>query len=256
MKGLVAMLTDFGLRDGFVGAMKGVIVGMNPEVQIVDISHEVEPFNILHGALLLRAHFSYFPKGTIFLCVVDPGVGSERLPLVVNTGGYTFVGPYNGLFDLALRSIGDIPKAYKINIEKFALPRINETFHGRDVFAPVAGWLSKGLDPREVGSPVDYKFKLPWEEPEDRGEILMGRIVYFDHFGNAITNVPCGRYEEGYFRGQKLRVVSYFLEAEKDKPALLCGSFGLMEVFLPMENFKERLGVMVGECVTLKKTCT
>ncbi|WP_323700021.1 SAM hydrolase/SAM-dependent halogenase family protein [Pampinifervens diazotrophicum] len=252
----MAILTDFGLRDGFVGVMKGVILGINPEVQLIDISHEVEPFNILHGALLLKAHFSYFPKGTIFLCVVDPGVGSERLPIVVSSGGYTFVGPYNGLFDLALKNIEDKPKAYKINMEGFALSRINETFHGRDVFAPIAGWLSKGLAPQEVGSPIEYQFKLPWEEPEDMGDTVLGKILYFDRFGNGITNVPCGRYKEGYFRGQKLRVVSYFLEAEKGKPALVCGSFGLMEVFLPMENLKEKLGVRVGESITLKKTPT
>jgi len=252
----VAVLTDFGHKDGFVGVMKGVILGINPEVQLIDISHEVEPFNILHGALLLKAHFSYFPKGTIFLCVVDPGVGSERLPIVVSSGGYTFVGPYNGLFDLALKNIEDKPKAYKINMERFALSRINETFHGRDVFAPIAGWLSKGLAPQEVGSPIEYQFKLPWEESEDMGDTVLGKILYFDRFGNGITNVPCDRYKEGYFRGQKLRVVSYFLEAEKGKPALVCGSFGLMEVFLPMENLKEKLGVRVGESIALKKAPT
>lgn len=251
MKGLVAVLTDFGLKDGFVGAMKGVILSINPEVQIVDISHEVEPFNILHGALLLKAHFSYFPKGTVFLCVVDPGVGSERLPIVVTAGGYTFVGPYNGLFDLVLRDIKEVPKTYEI--EKFTLPRINETFHGRDVFAPVAGWLSKGINPQDVGRHIDYKFKLLWEEPEDRGDIVVGKIVYFDQFGNGITNIPCKRYEEGYFRGEKLRVVSYFLEAERNKPAFVCGSFGLMEIFLPLDNFRERFNVKIGEKVDLKK---
>ncbi|MEJ5339631.1 MAG: SAM-dependent chlorinase/fluorinase [Aquificaceae bacterium] len=245
------MLTDFGLKDGFVGAMKGVILSINPEVQLVDLSHQVEPFNILHGALLLKAHFSYFPAGTIFLCVVDPGVGSERLPLVVVSGSYTFVGPYNGLFDLALRSIGETPRAFRI--EKFTLPRINETFHGRDVFAPVAAWLSRGVAPEEVGSPTDYRFKLQWQEPEDRGDEILGSIVYFDSFGNAITNIPCGRYVEGYFRGERLRVVSYFLEAEMGKPALVCGSFRLMEIFLPMDNLRERLGVHTGEEVMLKK---
>ncbi len=252
MKGPIAILTDFGLRDGFVGAMKGIILSINPEVQIVDITHEVEPFNILHGALLLKAHFPYFPRGTIFLCVVDPGVGSERLPVVVSCGGYTFVGPYNGLFDLALGDIDEAPTAYII--EKFTLRRINETFHGRDVFAPVAGWLSRGLEPKEVGSPLDYEFKLGWAEPEEIGDRVLGKVVYFDRFGNGITNIPCGRYVEGYFRGERLRVVSYFLEAERGKPAFLCGSFGLMELFLPMENLRDRLGVKIGERVVLKKS--
>lgn len=254
MKGFVAMLTDFGLKDGFVGAMKGVILSINPEVHIVDLSHQIEPFNILHGALLLKAHFSYFPEGTIFLCVVDPGVGSERLPLVVVAGSYIFVGPYNGLFDLALKDIKQTPRAFKI--EKFTLPRVNETFHGRDVFAPVAGWLSKGLAPEEVGSSIDYKFKLNWEDPEDLGNEVLGKVVYFDSFGNGITNIPCGRYTEGYFRGERLKVVSYFLEAYAGKPALVCGSFGLMEVFLPMDNLQKKLGVQVGERVILKKLQT
>lgn len=249
--GLVAILTDFGLEDGFVGAMKGVILSVNPQAQIVDISHQVEPFNVLHGALLLKAHFSYFPEGTIFLCVVDPGVGSQRLPLVVKAGKYTFVGPYNGLFDLALRELKVKPQAFRI--EKFTLPRKNETFHGRDVFAPVAGWLSRGLAPEEVGSPVEYHFSLQWEEPQEVENTLIGKIVYFDRFGNGITNIPCGNYEEGYFREKRLRVVSYFLEAEKGVPAVLCGSFGLMEVFLPMDNFREKLGAKVGEKVILKK---
>lgn len=248
------MLTDFGLKDGFVGAMKGVILSINPEVQLVDLSHQVEPFNILHGALLLKAHFSYFPAGTIFLCVVDPGVGSERFPLVVLSGSYTFVGPYNGLFDLALRDMGGLPRAFRI--EKFTLPRINETFHGRDVFAPVAGWLSRGVAPEEVGSPVDYQFRLNWEEPEGREDGVLGKIVYFDSFGNAITNIPCGAYTEGYFRGERLRVVSYFLEVDRGKPAFICGSFGLMEIFLPMDNLRERLGARAGEEVMLKKLST
>lgn len=251
MRGTVAMLTDFGLKDGFVGAMKGVILGINPEVHLVDISHQVEPFNILHGALLLKAHFSYFPEGTVFLCVVDPGVGSERLPLVVRAGRYTFVGPHNGLFDLALRDLGVLPEAFRI--EKFTLPRLNETFHGRDVFAPVAGWLSRGLTPEEVGDAVGYRFTLPWDEPEDRGDEVLGRIVYFDSFGNGITNIPCGSYAEGYFRKRKLQVVSYFLEARRGSPACLCGSFGFMEIFLPMENFRKRLGVRTGERILLKK---
>lgn len=244
------MITDFGLKDGFVGAMKGVILSINPHVQIVDISHQVEPFQIVQGALLLRAHFSYFPKGTCFLCVVDPGVGSERLPLIVRAGDYTFVGPHNGLFDLALRSIGQSPRAYRI--EKYALPAPNQTFHGRDVFAPACAHLTVGLDPLEVGSPVEYSFLLPWEEPFREGQWLVGRVVYFDHFGNCVTNLPCGSYEEGTFRSYRLKVVSHFLQGKKGSPALVCGSFGLMELFLPMDSAKERLGVRLGEEVKVR----
>ena len=249
MGGVIAILTDFGTKDGFVGAMKGVILSINSEAKIVDISHHVEPFDVMGGALILKAHYSYFPKGTVFLCVVDPGVGSERLPIALKTRDYYFVGPNNGIFDLALREQEDI-RAFRI--ERFSLPRLNNTFHGRDVFAPVAGHLSRGVPIEEVGTPVEYKFSLEWEEPEEEGGILWGKVVYFDRFGNCITNIPCGNYEYGIFRSQRLKVVSYFLEAEREKPALVCGSFGFMELFLPMESAKEKLRVERGEMVGVK----
>ncbi len=251
MRRVVAILTDFGTKDGFVGAMKGVILSINPEVQLVDISHEVEPFNVLEGALLLKAHFKYFPKGTIFLCVVDPGVGSERLPVVIEGGGYFFVGPMNGIFDLAIKDTRCKPKAHRI--ENFTLPRVNQTFHGRDVFAPAAGWLSRGVPLEKVGSPVEYSFSLNWVEPEDRGEEIWGRVLYFDRFGNCITNIPCGEYSVAYFRGQELPVISYFLKGERGKPALLCGSFGFMELVVPLGNAREVLKVSLGEVVGVKK---
>ncbi|MFN3871013.1 MAG: S-adenosyl-l-methionine hydroxide adenosyltransferase family protein [Aquificaceae bacterium] len=250
MYSIIAILTDFGTKDGFVGAMKGVILGINPKVHIVDLSHHVEPFNVLHGALLLKAHFSYFPKGTIFLCVVDPGVGSERLPIVVSSGDYTFVGPYNGLFDLALRSIEDKPKAYKI--ERYTLLQVSQTFHGRDVFAPACAYLSKGIKPEDFGMPIDYRFTLPWENPREEKGYLVGKVIYFDHFGNCITNIPCGAYKEGIFRGKSLRIASHFLEVKDKRPALICGSFGFMELFIPMDNARDKLGVDLGEEVRIK----
>ncbi|MFN7065190.1 MAG: S-adenosyl-l-methionine hydroxide adenosyltransferase family protein [Aquificaceae bacterium] len=250
MNSVIAILTDFGARDGFVGAMKGVILGINPYVNTVDISHEVEPFNIMHGALILRSHFFYFPKGTIFLCVVDPGVGSERLPVIVKAGDYLFVGPYNGLFDLALRNIDKDPRAYKI--EKYILPDISQTFHGRDIFAPAAAYLSRGVKPHKFGSPVEYRLTLPWEEARREGEYLVGKIVYFDRFGNCITNIPCSPCLEGVFRGKRLRIATHYLEVEKGEPALICGSFGLMELFIPMDNAKERLKVERGEEIRVK----
>lgn len=250
MNSLIAILTDFGTRDGFVGAMKGVILSINPHAKIVDISHEVEAFNILHGALILRAHFSYFPKGTIFLCVVDPGVGSERLPIVVKTKEYIFVGPYNGIFDLAIKSMGGGIEAYKI--ERYTLPQISQTFHGRDIFAPVAAYLSKGIDPKEVGSPIKYRFSLDWEEAKVEEDFIKGKVIYFDRFGNCITNIPCGNYVEGVFRSSVLKVVSHYLEADKAMPALICGSFGLMELFIPMDSAKESLKIHLGEEVCVK----
>ncbi len=237
---VVALLTDFGLKDGFVGAMKGVILSINPQAQIVDISHQVEPFNVLEASLLLKAHYKYFPKDTVFVCVVDPGVGSERLPLAVRCGDYSFVGPNNGVFDLALKDIGEEIRAYKI--ENFTLPRINQTFHGRDVFAPVSAWLSMGVDMERIGPPVEYGFLLSWGEPAYASDRVVGKVVYFDRFGNAITNVPCAGYKGALYKGRYLRVCTHFLEGEKGALATLCGSFGYMEIFTPLGSARE-LGV-------------
>ncbi|MDQ7038772.1 MAG: S-adenosyl-l-methionine hydroxide adenosyltransferase family protein [Aquificota bacterium] len=248
---LVALLTDFGTGDGFVGAVKGVILSVNPEVRIVDISHEVEPFNILEGALILKAHYRYFPEGTVFLAVVDPGVGSERRPLALRCGVHFFVGPDNGIFDLAVEDIGEDPEAVLIENEKFTLPRVNNTFHGRDIFAPVAAYITRGVPLKEFGRSVSYERRLKFPRVTAEGKKVVGEIVYFDRFGNGITSIPCGDYSYGVFRGEKIKVVPYFQAGEKGKLSLTCGSFGFMELFVPMENAKERFRLRKGEEVVV-----
>ncbi len=245
---VVALLTDFGTQDGFVGAMKGVILSIAPDTPIVDISHEVEPFNILEGALILRAHYSYFPEKTVFVCVVDPGVGSERKALIVETPKYFFVGPDNGPFDLVLREEGSF-KVYEITNERYTLPKRNNTFHGRDVFAPVGAYLKKGVKPEEIGKEIKYEFKLNFPEPVKRDNYVEGEIVHFDRFGNAITNVKCSNYAEGVFRNKKIKVVNHFLEGIPGEINAVCGSFGLMELFTPMDSAKERFSLKIGERV-------
>ena len=246
---VIALLTDFGTKDGFVGSMKGVILSINPGVQIVDISHEVEPFNILEGALLLKAHHRFFPKGTVFVCVVDPGVGSERRPLALSCGGYFFVGPDNGIFDLALKDLGSDPQA--VVIEKFTLPEVSSTFHGRDVFAPVAAHITRGVPLEEFGRSVDYVPKLRLPEAVREGNAVRGEIIHFDRFGNGITNVPCGSYSHGEIRGKRVKVVPFFQAGERGKLNLICGSFGFMEVFTPMGSAKDEFGLKLGEEVLL-----
>ncbi|RUM31005.1 MAG: hypothetical protein DSY32_01635 [Aquifex sp.] len=245
---VIVLLTDFGTKDGFVGVMKGVILSINPSVQIVDLSHEVDSFNVLEGALLLKAHYSYFPKGSVFVGVVDPGVGSERKGIILETENYYFVGPDNGLFDLVVKEENKF-KVYEIKNGKFTLPKRNNTFHGRDVFAPVAAHLSRGVKPEEIGSPTEYKRKLNLPEVKREKEFLEGEIIYFDKFGNAVTNVPCGNYRGAEFRGERLKVVSHFLAGEKEKLSSTCGSFGFMELFVPMENAKSKLNLKLGEKV-------
>ncbi|WP_457600224.1 SAM hydrolase/SAM-dependent halogenase family protein [Hydrogenivirga sp.] len=248
---VVALLTDFGTRDGFVGVVKGVILSINPGVSVVDISHEVEPFGILEGALLLRAHYRYFPPGTVFVAVVDPGVGSERKPIALRAGEYFFVGPDNGIFDLVVREFKRPPSAVVLEDEKYQLPRVNNTFHGRDIFAPAAAYISKGVPLKEFGREIDYKPKLNFPEVRKEGKKFAGKIIHFDRFGNAITNVPCGNYSHGEFRGEKLRVVPFFQAGERGKLNLICGSFGFMELFIPMASAREELNLKLGEEVSL-----
>jgi len=243
---VIVLLTDFGTKDGFVGAVKGVILSINSSVQIVDLSHEVDSFNILEGALLLKAHYSYFPKGSIFIGVVDPGVGSERRGIIVKTENYYFVGPDNGLFDLVLEEDRNF-NVYEIKNEKFTLPKRNNTFHGRDVFAPVAAHLSKGVKPEEMGPKINYTKKLNFPKVKREKYSLEGEIIYFDKFGNAVTNIPCDEYKYAEFRGEKVKVVPYFLAGEKERLNSTCGSFGFMELFVPTENAKEKYNLKVGE---------
>jgi len=247
----VVLITDFGLRDGFVGALKGVMLSINPNLQIVDLSHEVSPFEILEGALLLKAHYRYFPKGSIFVGVVDPGVGSQRRGMILETDNYLFVGPENGLFDLVLKEEGNF-RAYEIG-EKYTLPRKNNTFHGRDVFAPVAAHLSLGVKPSEIGRKVNYRFFLNYPKPINEGDKVIGEIVYFDRYGNAVTNVPCGNFRGGIFRGESFKVVPFFLAGERDKLNSTCGSFGLMELFVPQDSARERFSLKKGERVVFLK---
>ena len=250
---VVALLTDFGTQDGFVGAMKGVILSINPGAVVVDISHEVQPFNILEGALLLKAHYRYFPPGTVFLAVVDPGVGSERRPIAVRCGDYFFVGPDNGIFDLVIRELEGPPSAVILEKKELQLPRVNNTFHGRDIFAPTAGYLSRGVPLSAFGRKVEYTYRLDFPEAQFEGDRVRGKILYFDRFGNAITNVPCGDYSHGEFRGEKIRVVPYFQAGDRGKLNLICGSFGFMELFTPMANARERFDLRLGEEVLLWK---
>ncbi|WP_448588359.1 SAM hydrolase/SAM-dependent halogenase family protein [Thermocrinis sp.] len=242
---LITLLTDFGEKDGFVGAVKGVILSINPSCSIVDLTHQVEPFNIKEGALILRAHYKYFPKNTIFMGVVDPGVGSERKGVALRCGDYFFVGPMNGLFDLALKELGKPIECHLI--ENFILPRINQTFHGRDVFAPVCGHLSRGVPLDTVGRRIEYSFLLDWEDAKEFEDGIEGKIIHFDRYGNAITNVPCGRYSRFFFRNEVLKVVDHFLAGEREKLNSVCGSFGFMELFVPMDSAKEKFELKVEE---------
>lgn len=189
MKPVVTLLTDFGTADYFVGAVKGVILTINPHVSIVDITHEIPPQDVEAGAFTLLTCYREFPAGTIHLAVVDPGVGSTRRPIVVSAGSYYFVGPDNGLFSYVL----DTQRPYQIfhlTASQYFREKPSATFHGRDLFAPVAAALSNGVKPDKLGPQILDEVRLaplsPWQQ---KGGDVKGRIIHIDRFGNCITNL-------------------------------------------------------------------
>jgi hypothetical protein len=182
----ITLLTDFGLQDPYVGITKGVILSVNPDVTIIDITHEVEPQSVREGAFLVEAYYRYFPVESIHVAIVDPTVGSERRPIILRKGGHLFVGPDNGIFTLIM---DDVPKVYAIENPDLMLKKVSSTFHGRDIFAPVAAHLAKGLPPSFFGRPVADPVRLGDMLPRIEGNSLEGEVVRVDRFGNAITNI-------------------------------------------------------------------
>jgi S-adenosylmethionine hydrolase len=186
---VVALLTDFGLRDHYAGTMKGVVLGICPDAALVDITHDVPAHDVLAGALELEAAWPYFPPGTVFLAVVDPGVGSARRALAAEGGGCRFVGPDNGLLSLVLER-APVERLVELTDRRFSRPTISRTFEGRDRFAPAAAWLAAGTPIAELGQPIDSYERLAIPAPRELDSGVDGQVLKADRFGNLITNLP------------------------------------------------------------------
>jgi S-adenosylmethionine hydrolase len=188
---VIALMTDFGIGDGDVGVLKGVMLSIAPQVQMVDITHDVAPQHVASGAWILAAAYRYFPKGTVYLCVVDPGVGSKRLPIAVHAGNWFFVGPDNGLFSY-IYAEQEIYEAVAITDEAYHLSDTSYTFHGRDIFAPIAAHITRGVPLAEMGPTLDPATltRLDTIAPQRWSGKIPASIVHVDHFGNLITNIP------------------------------------------------------------------
>lgn len=258
--GLITLTTDFGTRDNYVGSLRGVIHAINPKVTIADISHDIPSYDIVHGAYVLGTTYALFPKGTIHVAVVDPGVGSERLPILIETERYCFIGPDNGLFSMVQEKIRHI---YQLKNARFFRPQVSNTFHGRDVFSPVAAHLSRGVDPKHFG-PVLKKchsleiFKVVHSKTEIRAH-----IVAIDKFGNAITSLTQETFVQkigkrpfqltaGNLRLSQLSQT--YSEVGEQEPVLVFGSNGLLELALYQGSIAERWKLKVGQEVRLKKS--
>lgn len=256
---LIALLTDFGWRDTFAGVMKGVIAGIAPAARVVDLCHGVEPQEIDQARFLLRGAVPFFPKGTIFVCVVDPGVGSARRALCVQSGGRIFVGPDNGLFTEALAEKG--AKAREISNPKLHLPSVSQTFHGRDVFAPAAAHLASGVAPARLGKLVRDPVRLPPIDPVRTGRrFWSGRIAHIDRFGNLITNLPAAEFLPPAVRGVAVsagfqtisRICRSYAEAPDGELFLIAGSSGTIEISLKQGSAANKLGMAVGAPVEVE----
>ncbi|HBF43794.1 MAG TPA: hypothetical protein DDW42_09270 [Desulfobacteraceae bacterium] len=186
--GIITLTTDFGLKDAYVAIMKGVILSINPEARIIDISHQVNAGSIVNAASLVEETYRFFPEGAIHVAVVDPGVGGRRRPILFQTENHFFVGPDNGIFWPIISNLQDV-EIINLTEMKYFLPHVSHTFHGRDIFAPVAAHLSRGVDPHEFGPVNGNIVHLDFPVPQQEGNILSGQVMRVDHFGNIITNI-------------------------------------------------------------------
>jgi hypothetical protein len=259
-KGLITLLTDFGLKDAYVGALKGVILSINPAATIIDISHDISPQNILQGAFILSQAAPYFPKDTIHVAVIDPGVGtSSRRPILVETSRYLFVGPDNGMFGLVLQS-EKIRKVIYLSNREFFLKDMSRTFHGRDVFAPVAAYLSLGVNPATFGKKGVKIKKHRLERPRVNKGVINGTIIHIDRFGNVITNIQeelITPIKPGAFIlkvGDKVikNLVGTYGNAKRGETVALIGSSGVLEIAKRDGSAALELSVDLGQSVTVK----
>lgn len=259
--GIITLTTDYGTNDHLVGTLKGVILKINPEATIVDITHDVVPFDLLDGALAIGAAFPYFPSRAIHVVVVDPGVGTERRPLVVNADDQYFVAPDNGVLSLVYEK-SEYVVVRQATAEHYFLQPISKTFHGRDVFAPLAGWLSKNWQPGSMGEEIqDYKkFALP--RPKTANGVANGIVMRVDAFGNLMTNfkpedLPEGSLENGLVKfqlgGQTIsRLVPTFAAGNSGEAVAYLGSSGYIEIAINKGNAARTLASGRGAPVTLQ----
>ncbi|MDE3089590.1 MAG: SAM-dependent chlorinase/fluorinase [Chloroflexota bacterium] len=260
MKRIITLTTDFGLSDGFVGTMKGVILDINPDATIVDITHDIAPQQIEQGAFLFANAARYFPPNTIHVVVVDPGVGSARRPIAVQMGETIFVAPDNGVLSRAIANYQLPIRAVCLNRPAYWLPRVANTFHGRDIFAPTAAHLSLGVPLEALGDPIGDWVRLPSARAAIRSDgAIVGSVIHIDHFGNVVTNIEAEmlsaldrarvvvRIGEHAVRGV---MPAYSAVAVGDLLALI-GSNGNLEVAVRDGSAARTLSARIGDEVTV-----
>lgn len=251
---ILTLMTDFGIKDGNVGVMKGVIWSIAPGVQIADLSHNISPQDVREAALILARSAPYFPDGTIHLVVVDPGVGTERRAMAARIGPYYFVGPDNGIITLLLERYGE-GEFYHLDRKQYWLPEISHVFHGRDVFAPSAAHLARGVPLSELGTRITDPVLLDLPQPARRPGGLRGEIIHIDHFGNIATNIRQEHLEGRLdlivrYKSRELRgLVRTFGERQPGELVSLYGSTGNLLLCVVNGNAAQTLGASIGDPV-------
>jgi S-adenosylmethionine hydrolase len=260
VRSIITLTTDFGLRDPYVAEMKAVILGISQNATIVDITHEIEKFNIRMGAYVLASASPYFPRDTVHIAVVDPGVGTERRALLIETKQGFYIGPDNGVLALAAKKHG-IRHIYKITNKGLMLPKISDTFHGRDIFAPAAAYLANGTASEEFG-PEIYKIVMPkFAKITRRKDSWVGEVIHIDDFGNIVTSLGqrelklMGITESLNIKLKdiilKLRLCKAYAETESQKPLAIIGSHNFLEISINQGNAAEKFKVKSGDKVRI-----
>jgi len=259
---VIALLTDFGLRDHYVGAMKGAILSVCPEASLVDVVHDLPPHDITAGALALEATYRFFPPGTVFVAVVDPGVGSRRRGIGLAAGGWLFVGPDNGLFTLLLDAHPGAPVHLIANPALSRVP-VSPVFHGRDVFGPAAGWLARGRSLAELGPQVTDPVRLELPRKRSHHDEWQGAVIHVDRFGNLTTNLDerdldslAGSGREGVevVLGEAvLPLVRTYADVAVGQPCALVGSGGRVEIAINQGRAADSLSAGKGTPVLLRR---
>ena len=256
---IITLMTDFGASDHYVGVMKGVILNINPQVQIVDITHTVPPQDIHGAAFLIDSAYRYFPNGTIHVVVVDPGVGSKRRAIVCQTGTAYFVCPDNGVLTHILYNEGHI-HTVAVGNSTYFLPQVSNTFHGRDIFAPVAAHLSRGVPIRKLGNLVAKPIQLPTPKPQVTDGTIIGQIIWIDSFGNLVTNITHeilgaldGRNNIVIHAGsvEINRLNRSYAESAVGKTLAIVGSTNQLEISINQGNAAQTLGLKRGDEITI-----
>jgi S-adenosylmethionine hydrolase len=254
---VISLTTDFGTSDWFVGTMKGVILNIHPRAHIVDLSHEIPAGDIRGGAFALACGYRFFPEGTIHVAIVDPGVGGPRRAIAVRTRHYTFVGPDNGVLSLALAR-EKVRSVRLLSNPKLHRGTTSHTFHGRDVFAPVAAHLAARAAFRKLGPRAGSYVQLAWPQPRVTGSGVEGEVVQIDRFGNAITNIEAGHLSHFSAAGIQLRgrdvcrVETFYAAVPEGDPVGVIGSSGFLELAVRGGSAARTLGLKRGSPVQLR----